>query len=468
MALSARGDVVAAKSKRLSLSAWSWALYQGARDPYIILIATYIFTPYFTQVVIGNAVRGQALVSTLNLVAGLAVALTAPFLGAAVDRLGPRKPWLLFCTAGSVPLICALWFVEPNGTGLSVAAAMAFMAVITVLISYTEVFYNAMLVGAAGAAEQPRASGLSLTLGNVTTIFMFIFVLVAFVLPGRTTLPFIPAHPLFGLSPTLHEPERIVGPIVGIFYALGALPLFLFSGDTTRSAVRFAAAFRDGAGRLVAMFRGLHVPRDIGIYLAARMLYADAKMALIIFGGVYAAGVMQWGVVELVVLGMVTTVAGIWGGVLGGWLDVRIGPKYAIITEIGVSVIGVLAQLGLDRHTIFYFWHAGDIAAWNAPLFKTWPELVYVGVAFVISVVGTASWASSRTLMVRLSPPDEVGTFFGLYALSGTATVWFGPLLIGIFTSIFQTQQAGFAPIVLMLCAGLAMMTLVRGGGKKV
>ena len=78
------------KAKPLSLGALSWALHQGARDPYVILITIYIFMPYFSTVVVGDPVRGQAMVASYGFWSGLIVALTAPLLGASIDRLGPR------------------------------------------------------------------------------------------------------------------------------------------------------------------------------------------------------------------------------------------------------------------------------------------------------------------------------------------------------------------------------------------
>src|SRR5205085_1597447 len=37
----------------------SWATYEGARNPYVLLVTIYIFAPYFTRFVVGDPVRGQ-------------------------------------------------------------------------------------------------------------------------------------------------------------------------------------------------------------------------------------------------------------------------------------------------------------------------------------------------------------------------------------------------------------------------
>jgi hypothetical protein len=39
----------------------SWALYDWARTPFILLVTIYIFAPYFTNVLVSDPVRGQAI-----------------------------------------------------------------------------------------------------------------------------------------------------------------------------------------------------------------------------------------------------------------------------------------------------------------------------------------------------------------------------------------------------------------------
>src|ERR1700689_3029374 len=78
----------------LSVSALSWAGYQGGRDPYITLVSIYVFMPYVATVMVGDAVKGQSIIATYGMVGGLIAALTAPLLGAAIDRMGRRLPML--------------------------------------------------------------------------------------------------------------------------------------------------------------------------------------------------------------------------------------------------------------------------------------------------------------------------------------------------------------------------------------
>ncbi len=61
-------------------------------------------------------------------------------------------------------------------------------------------------------------------------------------------------------------------------------------------------------------------------------------------------------------------------------------------------------------------------------------------------------------MIVVLAPKERVAEFYGLFAMSSTATVWLGPLLTGWATRTFNDQRIGFSPILLLLAIGLGLM----------
>lgn len=450
----------AATQGRLSAGALAWALFEGVRVPYVILVTIYVFMPYFATVVVGDPVQGQATVAEYGKIGGWIVALTAPFLGAAVDRLGPRKPWLGLVTTLMVALAGMLWWTLPDRSGLSIGQVVAIGAAMTVLYGYSEMLHNALLPRAAPGREH-LASGLGLALGNALSTAMLVFVLWAFVLPGKVGWGFIPPAPLFGLDPATHEPDRIVGPIVAVAMAVGCLPLFFFTPDAPRTGSGPVAALVGAVGdlgRLLARARG---HGNVLLFLVARMIYADGKTAILLFGGVYAAGVMRWGTLELLAYGIILSIIAVAGGFFGAWLDGRIGAKRAIQIELVLVLVSQFAVLGGGRDRILYS-PASTAPVWDAPMFSTLPELAFLIAVFLTAIGVTAAYASSRTLLVRLVPESEAGVFFGLYALSGSATFWLAPALVEGFTRAYGTQQAGFYPIIGLLLIGLALLSFVK------
>ena len=178
-------SVAVAPPKALDRASWSWALFQGARDPYIVLIQIYIFAPYFVRDVIGNPVQGQLLVAAAAKYAGWIVLLTVPLLGAAVDRMGRRKPWLAATLALMVPITAALWWVTPGGV-IGPIGALAIFAAMNVLIAWSDTLHNALLLPAAGMARAGAASGAALALVNFTSVVMLAVIFGAFALPARS------------------------------------------------------------------------------------------------------------------------------------------------------------------------------------------------------------------------------------------------------------------------------------------
>ena len=417
--------------------------------------------PYIATEVIGDPVRGQAIISSWHRTAGLLVAVSAPFLGASADRMGRRKPLLGLTVAIMAPAIFAQYWAMPGG-GLPIWGIGWLIIVAGVAFSWSEVMHNSMLTRATSHALVPNVSGLGLALGNAASVLLLVFVLWGIALPGTVDWPFLPDAPLFGLDPAKHEPSRIVAPIAAVWMVLFSIPLFLYTRDLDSTSEKFGDALRHGVSNVVGTVRKLRAHGNVALFLVARMLYNDAKTAILIFGGVYAAGVMGWGLVEMLAFGVILSVFAVFGGFAGGWLDHAVGPKRAVVIEIAVTLMCLIAMVSMTPDRILFFipvepgrliWHG---------LFETAPELAYVGFSIIIAISITAAYASSRTLMARLSPPGMEGEIFGLYALSGSATVWLGPALVEYFTLSANSQRAGFASIGILLLAGLLPLLFVK------
>jgi UMF1 family MFS transporter len=346
---------------------------------------------------------------------------------------------------------------------------MLMTTVIAILFSYTEVIHNSLLVRAAGMGAAHKASSLALALGNAFALALFIFLAWGFMLPGRTNWGWVPKTPLFGLSQALHEPERLVGPMTAALLLLGTIPILLFTPDAPRSGVSVIRAFADGARSLWRMLRTVGQFRDAAIFLVARSFYVDGMTAVLTFFGIYATGVMKWGGLEMLVIGIILTVLAVLGGVLARFFDGLLGPRRAVQMEILMSLLGIIALLGMAPDRIFFFWHydpAAHAPMWNGPFFRTLPEWIFTLIGFSNAVFITAHYASSRTLLTRLTPPDQTGAFFGAYAVSGTATVWLAPLLVNIGTRATGSQQGGFAMITVLLAVGFVGLLFLRKGNR--
>lgn len=429
----------------------------------MLLGTIYVFAPYVSNVVIGDPIQGQAMISGWHKTAGIIIALTAPFLGAATDRMGRRKPLLAVFTLALALTIVVQWWALPGGQGLPMWALGLAVTASGIAFVYTEVLHNAMLTRAAHPQVLSQVSGMGLALGNAGSVLLLVFVLVTMALPGQVPLPFIPDAPLFGLDPAKFEPSRVVTILCAVWLIVFAVPLFLYTPDLITTGERFGDAMKHGVGNVIRTLRKLGEYRNVALFLIARMLYADGKTAILIFSGIYAAGTMGWGLIEMLSYGIILSIFAVLGGVVGGWLDHTIGPKRAVVVEIGVTFMCLIAMVSMTATSMLFFIPVDPNAVvWDAPMFNTAPELAYLGFAIIIAISITAAYASSRTLMARLAPAGMEGEVFGLYALSGSATAWLGPLLVEHFTESYHSQRAGFGSITILLVVGFLLLLFVR------
>ncbi len=398
-----------------------WVLFEWARNPYVLVITVYVYATYFTRDIVGDPVRGQALWAAIQGYSGLAVAVTAPFLGAIADAGGRRKPWIAF---------------------------------FAVLLAGSLVFHGAMLPSLVQERQIGRWSGLGYALGNVAGIVLLIFVL-AFI--------YLPAQPLFGLDRTAHEHERISGPLCALWFAVFSLPFFLWAPDRPSKRLPVAQAVRRGLASVAHTIKSLSHYRNVAAYLGVRMIYNDGLNVMLSFGGVYAAGVFHWGVVESASYGILLSIFAALGGLLGGRLADNIGTKRALQLSVGVMIAAALLSLGFAPDRLFFvISYPAGTAVTALPVFRTAPELFYIATVMLIAMCLVATYANSRAMMARIAPESRMTEFFGLYALSGEATAFMAPLAVALATKLSRSQQWGMAAIIGFLAIGFAGLAFVR------
>lgn len=461
-AVAGRPTTLAGTVAASPLGSFSWSLAQGARDPYYILVVIYIFYPYFSNVVVGDPVRGQSLLGYTNAIAGFLLALTAPLLGAIADKNGRRKPWVAATVAIMAVGAIALWWVLPGGAGIGIPATLALIILINLVFTTSEVFHNAMLPSVAPASQVGAVSGLAYALGNVGGVLLMVLVLLAFALPGQVDWSFVPEAPLLGIDQSTHEHDRVVGPLAALWMLLLTTPLLLFTPDGQGNARKLGATLRVGLADVKDTLRSLGHYRNIAIYLGARMLFVDGMIGVMTFGGVYASGTFGWDTISLLIFGLCTSLAAMLGAYFGGRIDDRLGSRTTLLLAVAFSTVLLVVLVSVTRDSILFGIPVGTAPLFDFPYMARPAEFFYFITNQVFAIFFVTGLASSRTLMARLTPATMATQFFGLFALSGTVTAFLAPLLVGTVTGYFASQRAGFASLVLLMALGLLLLLLVR------
>lgn len=437
----------------------SWALFDWANQPFFTIVTTFIFAPYFANVMVGDPVKGQAAWAFTQSTAGVLIALMSPFLGAMADAGGRRKPYI-FAFQLLLGLGCgALWWAYPGRPDLVGPISWA-VVVATIGAEMSIVFNNAQLPNIVRPERMGWLSGLGWGLGYCGGLISLLIVLMVS-MPSMFGLAATNDQPLFGLDARTNELERLVGPASVLWLAVFVIPMFLFTPDMARRDVSLLGAAKNGGLALVHTVKRLGHFKNALLFLIAFMLYNDGLAAIIAFGGVYAAATFGWSTVTLGIFGIILTVFAIPGAFLGGRLDDHIGSKRTVQLAILGVIIATLGIVGVSDDRVLFFVPAGELVP-SRPLFGSLQEKVFMAFALLLGFCMGPMQAASRTLVGRLAPQSMSGEFFGLFALSGRATAWMAPLAIGIITTSTGSNRLGVACVLFFLVLGFCLLWGVR------
>ncbi|MCX7888529.1 MAG: MFS transporter [Rhodobacteraceae bacterium] len=444
---------------------WGWWFFDWASQPYSTLLLTFIFAPYFAEVArahygavgagIDPAAAAQATWATGQTVAGVAIALAAPVLGAIADGSGRRMAWIWLFSAFYVAGAAGLWWLAPDAPALT--QALVFFGIGLVGMELATIFTNALMPDLATLEGMGRLSGYGFAFGYLGGIVALVIFLAFFAENSATGRTLIGIEPVLGLDAARREGTRAVGPFVALWYVLFMVPFFLWVREApargpARGILRSLAA-------LGALLAALGRRRSLAAYLGASMLYRDALNALYAFGGIYASGVLGWSVTRIGAFGIAGAISAAVFSWIGGRADSARGPKPVIRTSMAVLVAVCLVIAGMSREA---FW--GIPFAPGSPA----PDIIFYACGCLIGAAGGTLQAASRTMMVFHAAPGRATEAFGLYALSGKATAFVAPFLIAVATAASGSQRIGIAlPLISLFLAGMLLLRWVDPYGER-
>ena len=423
----------------------AWSLYDFANQPFTTLIVTFIFSAFFTESLAQDNQQGTYLWSLGISITAIVVALTSPFLGALADSGGYRKAFLMIFTYICIIATFCLYFFEPDQTfhlfgsniHVSVVALVVFV-IANIGFEFGTVFCNSYLADLSSNKTIGRISGYAWGLGFVGGLislgFAFLF-----------------------LDLTMIDHIRLISLIVAIWFLLCSIPTFLFLKDR-KPEKGMRKHFKKSLNSIVFSFKNISKHKSIVRFLIARLFYNDALITIFAFGGIYAAGTLNFSFNEILLLGVVLNISACIGSFWFGAVEDKVGVK----KMLNITLWGLLFSTML---------------AFLAPFLTNYEHLVTPKTLFwfagvIIGLMQGPNQAGSRSLMARLTPEEKKNEFFGFYAFSGKATAFLGPLLFGLVTKecqhgceinlpgsyesiIVMGQQAGLMVVVLLFLIGI-------------
>ena len=435
---------------------WGWWFFDWASQPYNTLLLTFIFAPYMKELM-GDGTAAQAAWGYGIGGAGLLIAVLAPILGAIADRAGGRMRFIWLFSVLYVVGAWGLWWAVPEDFNLWLVMLLFGLGLVG--MEFATIFTNAMLPDLGGRRDLGRISGTGWAFGYIGGVLALIVMLLAFAENGETGKTLIGIAPVLGLDPETREGTRAVGPFTALWYAVFMIPFFLWVREPRREgAETMKQAVRAALPELRQTLRHLPDHRSLFAYLGASMFYRDALNGMYVFGGIYAAGMLDWSVVDVGIFGILAAVAGAFFAWVGGRADSRFGPKPVIVTCVLVLAAVAVAVVFVSRISVFGFPVAPD---------SRLPDIAFYLLGATIGSAGGALQSASRTMMVRQARPGRMTEAFGLYALAGKATSFLAPLSIGIVTDLSGSQQMGITPLIVLFVLGLWLLSYVRPDGER-
>lgn len=428
---------------------WGWFFFDWASQPYNTLLLTFIFGPYIKEI-LGDGSAAQSAWGFGIGAAGIVIAVLAPVLGAMADTSGSRMRWIWLFSVLYFVGAFGLWWAAPQDFNLVLTLFCFALGLIG--MEFATIFTNSMLPDLGTREQIGRISGNGWAFGYVGGLVSLIMMLTLFAENSETGKTLIGIDPIFGLDSMSREGTRFVGPLTAIWYAVFMIPFFLYVRDPKATRAK-PGAVREAMAGLAQTLRTLPRSPSLFAYLGSSMFYRDALNGMYVFGGIYAAGVLEWSVVDTGIFGILTIITGAVFAWLGGRADSAFGPKPVIVTCVLILTGVAISIIFVSRNSVFGV--PVDAAS-------RLPDISFYIIGAVIGAAGGALQSASRTMMVRQANPERMTEAFGLYALAGKATSFIAPLAIGMTTYISGSQQLGVSPLIALFIIGLILLFWVK------
>ena len=417
---------------------FSWSLYDFANQPFTTITITFIYSTFFASTIfLGSEEAGVAAWGKAITISSLIVAFLSPIMGVIADRGGYRKLFLIFWTWVCILFSFLLYFPLPG----DVFKALLFFCIANIGFEMGGVFLNAYLPEIAPKNKIGRISGYGWSFGYVGGLLALSACFVFLVFPES------PINPLTGnvLNKNSFEHIRIINVIIAIWLAVFSIPTFLFVKSSKKRTKEKDALISESFFEFKKTFLEIKKYKEILKFLFARIIYNDALITVIAFGGPYAY--TQFGFDmdtngKLMIFAIVLNVFAGVGAFLFGFLDDYIGGKKTIqLTNFGFVIALIIAFLApILKNGEIYFWISG----------------------ILIGIFMGPNQAASRSLMGRLIPENKENEFYGFFAFSGKATAFLGPLLFTIVISYTDSMRLSLLMLAFLFLIGMILLKKVK------
>ena len=403
---------------------FNFALYDFANSAFTTIIITFIFATYFAKQIAPNPVMGQSYWGWTIGITGFLVAIIGPIAGSFADK-NNRIVFFIRCFS----LLCIffttlLWFSKPSQSYL--LYTLLIVGIANLFYELSLIFYNSLLKDISHNKNLGKSSGFGFALGHVGGIIILLISIKLFI--DTENLP-------FGLTKENSQNIRAITLLVSFWFLIFASPFLFFEiKERSKKTTKKTSAYFSEIKKLI-WNKKLSV---LAKFLIARMLYADGLNAIIVMGGIFAVGVFNLEIKELLKLSILMNITAFAGAFIGGIINDKYGSKLIIIFSLIGLIFSSTAILFTFSVSTFFF-----LAAING---------LFIG----------PIQSASRVVITKMLDKNNQGKGFGLFATSGKLTSFIGPLLVSTVTFLTSSQRIGFSAAIILLLSGLIILINIK------
>ena len=455
------------KSRR---SIFGWMMFDWATQPYSTLLLTFIFAPYFAEIVTNKKINlgfseqaaaadAQSLWGIFLAISGLLIAVCAPIFGVIADNSRSHIKFICYFSVCYFVGASGLWFATPDT--LNVILILALFSLGLFGMELATILTNAFLPTLAPLENLGRISGSGWAIGYVGGLVAIIIALLFFAENGNG-VTILGRPPALGLNPDLREGTRAIGPLTAIWFAFFMIPFFLYVRSPPTKSPKPSIHLFTAIMMVLDTIQKLRENRSLFTYFVSSMFYRDALNGIYSFGGIYAYGVLGWSVTDIGVFGILALISGAIFSWVGGIADSKFGSKKVIQLSIFTLIATTFSIVMITPDSIFGITFSRNEIL--GTLSRSDCAFYFCGI--ILGAAGGIVQSASRTMLVFQADRSKITEAFGLYAFSGKATAFLAPLLVSLFTYVFQSQRIGVLPIIGLFVIGLILLTLVNEKGR--
>ncbi len=382
----------------------AWAMYDWANSAFATTVMAGFFPIFFkqfwsfgTDTSLSTARLGLA-----NSLAGMIIALAAPFLGAIADQSAAKKKFLFTFAFLGIAATISLSFVAK---GHWVAATMLYVFALSGF-SGGNIFYDSLLKTVSDESRIDAVSTLGYALGYLGGGLLFAVNVLIALKPS-----------LFGLK-NASEAIRFSFVTVGVWWAIFAIPLAVFVHEIrTRGKERTSLMVSEGLGQLRRTFSEVRHLKTITLFLFAYWLYIDGVDTIIVMAVDYGLS-LGFHQEDLIMALLLVQFVGFPCAIAFGRIAEYMGTKRSILLGIGVYLFVTVWGAFIGSRAEFYI------------------------MAVLIGMVQGGVQALSRSFYAKLIPQEKAAQYFGFYNMIGKFAAIIGPLLIGLTALLARSLGA--------------------------